>query len=228
MGSRIRMLAMIAAIVALAAVAAEAHRPISIGQAYPEPARAAVIEEIDVSQVAYVTLTADASELWLSFEVPEASELRLSLGIPVIDRLAQFRPSIGVFGPGLPAVDVPFVVPGIDGGVTFRAKTPSDEERFYEPFTGTESWITVEETVDLPEPGRYYVVAWAAPEEADKVWVAVGFLERFSMSDILSLPRIVRDVRSFHEVGPREPIVRWETALVVGLFAMFAGIAFTR
>ncbi len=206
-------------IVAVASIGASAHRPISIGGAYPGPSRAALIEEIDVSQVAYVSLTAEAPQLWLTFEIDAPDELRLSLGIPLIDRLRSFRPSIAVLGPGLPKTDLPFLPPDVGGGVMFRGDPPSEEARFFEPFTGTESWITVEETVDLPEPGRYYVVAWAPEAEADKVWVAVGFLERFTLSDVLSLPTIVRDVRSFHELGPREPVVPWESLLVVGLIA---------
>ena len=217
-----RAAALLAALLFLS-VHAHAHRPIAIGDVAATPDQAFEVTEIDVSQVVYAPLTETAPQLWLTFEVAEPARLRLSLGTPFLDRLRDYRPSIAVLGPGLPPIELPFAVPAVDGGFAFRGAAPANENRFFEPFTETESWITVAETVELPKAGRYYVVAWAPAREADKLWVALGFLERFGIRDILTLGSIIREVRAFHEVGPREPFVSWETLVVLGVILGILG-----
>ena len=182
------------------AFAVAAHKPASIGEVYPTFDRALWVEDIDVSQVAYSELTETDRALWLAFDADAGTRLDLSLGVPVSDRLAGYRPSLAVLGPGLPPIELPLEAPPDVGGVAFD--TAGIEPRFFhEPFTGTDSWILLEEAVDLPETGTYYVVAWPPGETVDKLWVAIGLRERFGLRDVLSLPAVVRDVRAFHEVN---------------------------
>jgi hypothetical protein len=205
-----------------------AHKPVSIGETFGAAERALVLEEVDTSQVVYAALTSDESQLWLTFEAEEPTDLHLSLGIPAIERLGGYRPWIAVLGPGLPEIELPISMPAGSGGLAFRGSAPGDDALFFEPFTGTESWITVKETVALPEAGRYYVAAWAAREEADKLWVAVGVRERFGLRDVLSLPSIGRGVRAFHEVAERRALIPWESVLVLALIAGAIGRALLR
>jgi hypothetical protein len=212
----------VALLIAMFAAAAHAHKPVSIGGTYRDILDALPLTDIDVSQVVYAELTAEEPELWLTFTNDEPAEVYVSLGVPVLDRLVGYRPWIAVLGPGLPNVDVPVAVPEGYGGFAFQGRPPTEDDLFYEPFTGTESWITAEETVPLLEKGRHFIVAWA-PEEAGKLWVAVGVREQFALRDVLSLPATVRDVRAFHEVADRAARIRWERILVWAVIGAIVG-----
>ena len=198
-----RCLAMGLLVVVCAVVATYAHKPVAIGGTYASFDQALWMEEIDVSQVAYSELSDTHRALWLAFDAEERTRLDLSLGVPVIERLVDYRPSLAVLGPGLPPIDLPFEVPSGAGGVLFETSAIGEANPFHEPFTGTDSWILLETSVDLPQSGTYYVVAWPPGELADKLWVAIGVREQFGLSDLASFPTIVRDVRAFHEVARR-------------------------
>jgi hypothetical protein len=190
-------------LVVCAVVAAFAHKPVAIGGTHPTFDQPLWMEEIDVSQVAYADLSDAHRALWLAFAVEAGTRLDLSLGVPVIERLVDYRPDLAVLGPGLPPIDLPFEVPPNSGGMLFETSVLGAPDSFHEPFTGTDSWILLETSVDLPESGTYYIVAWPSSALAGKLWVAVGVRERFGLNDLLSFPTIVRDVRAFHEVAPR-------------------------
>jgi len=194
-----------------------AHRLVAIDEAFPSPLEALRIETLDISQVAYVELTPEAPELWLVFEVAEPMDLHLSLGIPELERLTDFRPRLSVVRE-----------PTGEEFATFDTSDIVAPEAFYEPFTGTSSWILVDETLPILEPGTYYVRASASPSAADKLWVAVGRSEVFGWDDIFSFPSVVRDVRAFHEAEPRlsTPLQWAELAgfVVLGIIVVVAAI----
>ena len=177
------------------------HKPASIGGTFSTIDQALPMTDIDVSQVVYSPLTAADPQLWLTFEATAGFLLDVSLGIPVLDRLTDYRPTLAVLGPGLPQVDVPFDVPPGMGGIVFESAAAGEPRFFHEPVTGTESWILIKEAVALPETGTVYVVAWSPAATADKLWVAIGTRERFGLGDIVSFPAIIRDARAFHEVS---------------------------
>ena len=188
---------------------ASGHKPIAIAENHPSREEALPIENLDVSQVAYVELTEAEPEFWMRFELREPMDLYISLGVPVIERLSTYRPRIALLGPGdeNPTPEWIFETSGVES-----------PRRFHEPFTGTDSWILLEETISLSAPGVYHLVASAPPEQADKLWVAVGQREAFGLGDLLALPSIVRRVRAFHEVGPEPPSRReWAGLIAVGL-----------
>ena len=109
-------------------------------------------------------------------------------------------PRAAVVGPGLPAADVGFDLPPGQGVVVFGASGHPRE--FHEEFTGTSSWIWIEEEYVLPSAGTWYVVAFSdAPVSADdKLWLAIGTRERFGLRDLFRFGSIERFVRAFHEV----------------------------
>ncbi len=178
-----------------------AHKPASIGGTFPTMDQALRMENIDVSQVVYSPLSESDPQLWLTFDATAGTTLDVSLGLPVLDRLAGYRPNLAVLGPGLPTVDLPIETPSGDGGIVFESASAGNPRFFHEPVTGTDSWILIEEAVALPETGTYYVVAWPSGEQVDKLWVAIGTREQFGLRDFLSFPAIIRDARAFHEVG---------------------------
>ena len=181
-------------------VPAFAHKPASIGGVFSTAGQALQMTQIDVSQVVYSPLSEDHPQLWLTFEATAGATLDLSLGLPVLDRLTDYRPTLAVLGPGLPAVDLPFDAPRGAGGVVFDSAARREPRFFHEHVTGTQSWILIEETVTLPETGTYYVVAFPSGGQIDKLWVAIGKREQFGLRDLFSFPAIIRDVRAFHEV----------------------------
>ncbi len=86
----------------------------------------------------------------------------------------------------------------------------------------------LQQTVHLPQAGRYDLVAFSLPdgEHLDplwgKLWIAIGVREKFGLSDIVKLPSVVRDVRAFHEVPPRVSVSGW---IRIAAFAAITGIA---
>lgn len=183
-------------------LSAYAHKPLSIGETYSTYDAALWMDEIDVSQVVYAGLDDTHRVIWLTFDIAAPTTLDLSLGVPAIDRLVEYRPSLAVVGPGLPPVELPFEVPS-DGGIVFETSSAEEASFFHEPFTGTDSWILLETSVALPRPGVYYIVAWAPTEPADKLWVAIGRREQFGFRDLLSFGSIIQEVRAFHEITHR-------------------------
>ena len=182
-------------------VPAFAHKPTSIGGAFSTAGEALQMTQIDVSQVVYSPLSEDHPQLWLTFEATAGATLDLSLGLPVLDRLTDYRPKLAVLGPGFSIIDLPIDTPRGAGGVMFDSAVREEPRLFHEHVTGTESWILIEETVTLPETGIYYVVAFSSGDQIDKLWVAIGKREQFGLRDLVSFPAIIRDVRAFHEVA---------------------------
>ncbi len=176
-----------------------AHRPyFSEGHTSPETAFA--VEDPDISIVLYDPVACEGPEVWMRFEAEAGYTARFQLGVPEIDRLAGYRPSLAVLAPGLPALDLPFAVPEGVGGVVYDT-ADQDPDAFYEPFTRTRSWMLVEEELVLPEGGPAWLVAWDPEGWSGKLWVALGTVEDFSgvtSEDFLSWSEGVQD---FHETG---------------------------
>ena len=211
-----RVIWMVALLTVCIAPAVWGHRLIAVHDAFPTRAQALRVEDVSISQVAYVELTEGAPDAWLRIDVDEPTDVFVSLGVPKIDRLIGYRPSIRVLGP--------------EGGaeqLLFTGRAEQEPRLFHEPFTGTGSWIHVEEWISLPSAGAYYLVSSAEPSDADKVWISVGRREVFGIADVLSLPDVIRDVRAFHEVAPpsRISLLDWAALLallVVGGIVLYA------
>jgi monofunctional biosynthetic peptidoglycan transglycosylase len=108
---------------------------------------------------------------------------------------------MALLGPGLPDVRLPFELPSGLGGLVLDTNKIENPKEFYEPFTGTSSWILREEDVQLPKAGRYYVVAFDPDGKPGKLWAALGRREVWGAKDMLKMPKIITEVRHFHEVG---------------------------
>jgi hypothetical protein len=154
-----------------------------------------------VSQVFYGRVGPGRARVWFRFEGKAGDRIPFTVGVPYIKRLEGFRPSAAIIGSGLPPppgmVDIP---PGL-GALVFA---PREKARvFHEEFTGTTSWLVIEEEYTLPDDGRWYLLAFAddAIPAHDKLWLAIGTREAFGLADILSLFSVRRFVRDFHELG---------------------------
>jgi len=176
------------------------HQPIISDGTATTAEEAIFLDDVQISRVIYHEVTEEAPQVWLTFEVAGAQVLDLSLGVPKIDRLENFRPAYAIFGPGLPPFSGPIDPPQGLGGLYFSTDEVMEPEVFDEPFSCTSSWILDERQVDLPVAGRYYIVAFAPQGDLGKLWIAPGIEEVFPLGEIFALMRTTREVRAFHEV----------------------------
>lgn len=179
---------------------AQAHRPIFSEKTATSPETAVIITEPDVSQVIYREITEKTPQVWLAFDANEGSELFIQIGIPVLDRLKNFRPAMMVIGSGLPKGDFQIEIPNGMGGKHFSTDNVKEPRFFHEHFTGTDSWILRSETIVLPNSGRYYVVAYVPSHEHGKLWLSIGKKEVFGATDLAKFSEWKKRIRRFHEV----------------------------
>ena len=187
---------------------AMAHKPTMSDGTAVDAAHAISFEDIQISRVVYHEVTARSPQVWITFEVDRPQDLFLQIGVPYLERLKAYRPTLLLLGPGLPPVDVSVEYPSGIGGIVLATRDVDRPEEFYEPFTGTRSWILGEEDVRLPQAGRYYVVAFDPAGEPGKLWAATGRQEVWGAGDLLSMPKIISDVRRFHEAPRRFAVDR--------------------
>ena|GEM_PF-278761 len=180
---------------------AYAHQPTMSDGAAVDADHAIEFQDVQISRVVYHEVTKQAPQVWITFEVDQPQELFLQIGVPVLDRLRKYRPALALLGPGLPDVRLPFEFQSSLGGLVLDTRDIEKPKEFYEPFTGTRSWILREKDVQLLEAGRYYVVAYDPGGELGKLWAAVGRKEVWDAKDMLKMPKIITNVRQFHEVA---------------------------
>ena len=182
--------------------AAQAHRPIFSEKAATDPNTAVLISQPDISQVIYREITEQATQVWLALDANEEFELFIQIGVPVLERLKEFRPAMLVIGPGLPSdVKTSFELPKDSGAKDFPTDGVEEPRFFHEHFTGTDSWILRSETVVLPESGRYYVVAYVPSGQKGKLWLSIGRKESFGLAEWSKFGEWKRRIREFHEVN---------------------------
>ncbi len=189
------------ALAAFVASPASAHKPSFSNGQYGGPDRAYPVQNIDHSIVVYHEITCDDRQLWLRFNAPEPGKgLFVQLGVPKIDRLERYRPTLAVVAPGLPPPQrqFPFAIPV---GMGVEVLSAEISRAFHEPFTGTDSWIVVERTLTLPSSGSGYIVAWDPDARPGKLWVAVGEKETFGAADLFRFFGWRASAQAFHEVG---------------------------
>jgi len=210
-----------------------AHRPTFSDGSASDANHALEVKDVDLSQVVYHEVTAQAQQLWLTFEAGEDQVLFVQIGVPVIERLADYRPSVAIVGPGFPEVALPFEVPDGLGARIIATDDVSSPRVFHEHFTDTRSWILKEEDIVLPATGRYYLVAYVPSNEVGKLWVSVGRREEFGLADLLKFRDWTIRARRFHEeeVGlglPRIPCLATSAMLAVGLGFLARGLFVSR
>jgi len=179
-----------------------AHKPIWSDKSAFDANTAISLIDPNISQVVYRYLPAGPNQIWTTQMTHADFELYVQIGVPVIDRLKNFRPFLAIIALGLPETNLPFEIPVGYGAIVID--TNSTEPRFFhEPFTGTDSWILTSRTIRLPESGRFYVVAFDPKKAGGKLWISVGQKERFGLVDVLSIFQTIRLVRTFHETDAR-------------------------
>ena len=181
------------------------------------PENAVFIDDASISHAVYHEVTDDDSRLWVTFDLQAGQSIYIQLGVPVLDRLVDFRPSLVVLGPGLPEIDLPFEIPTGLGGILLATDDIDEPEFFHEEFTGTDSWIFGDLETLAPQEGTYYFVAYVPSGDTGKLWTAVGRREVFEPEDIAALSEVVPRVSAFHETTA--------SGLITPLLPCFAPVA---
>lgn len=186
-----------AAAVLCASAAASAHLPVFIAEPHPDPARALRLPDILISRAFYAEVPCPNRPLWMTFKAEKGDELFVQLGLPVMKELRDLRPSLALLGPGLPpAQGLPIAAPGNLGARVFSTREVKEPRLFHEPYSDTDSWILLEETITLPAQGQYYLIVWSEQDLRARLWVATGTEERIEPADVArALPR----VKAFHD-----------------------------
>ncbi len=190
--------------VALLSEQARAHRPIFTEVKATGPDTAILIKDPGISQVVYREISQESPSVWLAFDVPKNFPLFVQIGVPVIDRLKEYRPAMAVVGPGLPQEPTPFALPENSGVKILATHDVAQPRFFHEHFTSTDSWILRSETIVLPEAGRYYLVAYSPDKKPGKLWLALGKKESFGAADLLEFPTWRKRIQEFHEVQNKQ------------------------
>ncbi len=126
-------------------------------------------------------------------------EFHAGINIPQLDGLEEYSVTIGVFGPGLPDLDLQSInlLPhqlgdsgaNIDlhglGGIVAESLETGD---FYEPFTQTSYWGRQSIDMTFPATETYYLVVWQAEEIPGKYVLDTGREEVFGIGDLLRFP----------------------------------------
>lgn len=209
----------IATLVILAATAAHGHQLRAVVDTPLGPDNAIALEDVGVSQVVYFTASANAQQLWMTFEGTAGQVVHFETGVPFIDRLKDLRPTTMLVGPGLQEAAPPIEIPAGLGANVYPSAGITSPEVFNEPFTGTDSWEMGSWDITLPQTGRYYIVSFLPQGGPGKFWTAAGVEERFDLQDILSLPQTIIAVRTYHEIFPWGGFIGWGIVAIGGIIA---------
>lgn len=209
----VKIVLLTAAFTSLPLMSAHAHKP-SYANDHSTPDLAFEVEDPEISIVLYAEMTCTKQELWLRLDSTDFEEVWLELGVPQLDRLADYRPSLAIVAEGLPEADLPFDIPEGMGAEVISTDDVIDPIAFNEPFTQTDSWILFRDWYEIPEGQDVYLVAYNPAEYTGKLWVAVGLVEDFSDVDMSEFGEWLDKTQAFHEIGDTEDHVELDCSQV--------------
>jgi hypothetical protein len=194
---------MIIALAIAAVTTVSAHKP-SYANDHTTSQKAFEVIDPDISIALYAEMTCTADTLWMHMDTEGIDEVWIELGVPELDRLSDYRPSVAIVAEGLPEADVPFELPANMGARVIHTDEVEVPEDFFEPFTQTSSWVLFQDWVEVPTDTDVYLVAYNPEEITGKLWVAVGKTEDFSDVEVSQFGEWVDKTQAFHEVGDEE------------------------
>ncbi len=175
----------VAVTVLLSARVAAAHTPIFIERAITSPETAWPVGDYAISWAFYGRVTPAGAPQYFAIDGRAGERLYASLEVPEIAGLQEFRPSLALIGPGLPAFEAPqgVKVPEGYGGRRVDDANSVPRARFDEPFSRTSYYRGPMIDQALPADGRYYLVVFDERGATGKYTLAVGTREVFGGGD---------------------------------------------
>jgi hypothetical protein len=170
---------------------AHAHQPFFARGTEGSSESAFVLPDADVSRVVYVDAPCPAEPFWARIDATSGDVVSISLGVPVLDELRDYRPTVYLVGPDVegPLVRVPWSLPEAYRAIELRTDQVADPRVFHEPFTGTDSWILLERRHVVERQGASYYVVVDPPAAAGRYWLSSG-TEEVPGGDPTALARI--------------------------------------
>lgn len=164
---------------------ASAHTPFFPDRDISSPDKAWPVGDYSISWAFYARLAPAAAPQYYAIDGRAGTRLYVTLEVPVIAGLEEFRPSVAVIGPGLPAVAAPRGIRGPTGagGSIANDDRTSPRPQFFEPFSRTRYYRGPQIDLSLPDDGRYYVVVFDATGSTGKYTLAIGTREVFGGGD---------------------------------------------
>lgn len=154
------------------------------------PESAFVMEDADVSRVVYVDMPCPNEPFWTRIDAEPGDVVYISLGVPVLDELRAYRPTLHFLAPDLPAPRerIPLQIPQGFGAITIPTDTVTAPRVFHEPHTGTDSWVLLEHRHVVVRRGSYYVVV-EPPPASGRFWLTSGTAEEAGdLGALLGIP----------------------------------------
>ena len=140
-GMRFKIIAMVIALSAalVSARVAAAHTPIFIEREITSPDTAWPVDDYAISWAFYGRVTPAGVPQYFAIDGRAGERLYATLEVPEIAGLQEFRPSLALIGPGLPAFDAPrgVTLPAESGGVRMDDARSAPHARCDEPFSRT-------------------------------------------------------------------------------------------
>ena len=180
-----------------------AHIPFIAEDNHSNKESAFELDDIYISKVIYQRITKNNPESWISFDAKKEETLYFQMGIPYIESLEDYQPSIALLLPSFKA-DFKSTEDILNDKVQiFHSSQFNNTSVFHEPFTQTKSWILFEQYINLPEDGTYFLVSFSPSKQNGKLWIAIGKKEVFNLQDISKLAAVTSEVRAFHQSDPK-------------------------
>ena len=187
-----------------------------------------IIDNIQISQVWYFTHDKPTSDIWLKFTIEDPDQLFVQIGVPVLDKLENYNPTLEIYHEH----EISQTNPHEHNIFTTNFDKPSEictssSTRtvpcvFHESFTDTYSWILAEDRIQL-EPGTYYL--HGKSDRKGTMWIAVGEIEDFSL---LQLPYITDTTSAINSAHGKEESNTFTIIVVVFLVALITFIIYRR
>ena len=197
------------------------------------------IEDIHLSQVWYFNQETSDSDVWLFFNTENSDELFVQLGVPFLDQLKNYEPTVKIYHIHIANEDGALIDFDPEDWAhlswsfhehkNYTTNFPKPSEActagisnespciFHETFTDTYSWILAEDTLSI-EPGRYLIRGTS--EDKGTMWIAVGERED---SSVLSFPSLVLSTSSINAMHGKESN---NTSILIATASVLAFVGF--
>ncbi|KYC45706.1 MAG: hypothetical protein APG12_01059 [Candidatus Methanofastidiosum methylothiophilum] len=143
--------------------------------------------------------------------------IKLDLFTPV---KSEFNPNIVVTGPGIKSTDVLPEGVEIPEGMGFIIIESKLGEAEYEPFTPASYYYLSDAIIPVTETGTYYVGVFDFDNEG-KYGLAIGYVEKFSISEWIGIPISVTRIRIWEGQNLLVVLAPLFFTVIIGLIALY-------